>query len=563
MKEILIKVSWLKEHTKGFVLVLTLPLILEVILSVSSVAMAIISKNLIDAAENKDKALLITYVGLFIGSIIIQLVLDGILLYIRTHNTELISNKLRENLLMRVNEKQWGKLSRYHSGDISTRMTSDIGNITSILVNTIPDIVSLAASLIASFFALLLLKPSLAMIAFILGPISLILSRLYARKLKKFNANIQNSESSCRSFLQEAIQNITIIKTFCLEQFINGEFKKLQDKKYRFVMGRGRMTIVSNSALSISYWVGYAIAFAWGAVGIFNGSETFGALTAFIQLINKVQGPFTGLAYSLPQLISASTSIERIMELENLQKEIELDEVADFTSVGIRFENVSFFYEENKYIVNDASLEIEEGETVALIGPSGKGKTTFIRLIMGLLKPNRGTIYVGDKEREFKICASTRKLISYVPQGNTLFSGTIIDNIRMGCEEASEEEVIEALRSACAWDFIKSLKNEIYTIIGERGIGLSEGQAQRIAIARAIIHKTPILLLDEATSALDAQTEIQVLNNIQNLDYKPTCIIITHRNTALKICDRVITLETEGIVEIGNINYQASNEETG
>lgn len=165
MKEILIKVSWLKEHTKGFVLVLTLPLILEVILSVSSVAMAIISKNLIDAAENKDKALLITYVGLFIGSIIIQLVLDGILLYIRTHNTELISNKLRENLLMRVNEKQWGKLSRYHSGDISTRMTSDIGNITSILVNTIPDIVSLAASLIASFFALLLLKPSLAMIA--------------------------------------------------------------------------------------------------------------------------------------------------------------------------------------------------------------------------------------------------------------------------------------------------------------------------------------------------------------------------------------------------------------
>ncbi|QAA34508.1 ABC transporter ATP-binding protein [Clostridium manihotivorum] len=563
MKEILIKVSWLKEHTKGFVLVLTLPLILEVILSVSSVAMAIISKNLIDAAENKDKALLITYVGLFIGSIIIQLVLDGILLYIRTHNTELISNKLRENLLMRVNEKQWGKLSRYHSGDISTRMTSDIGNITSILVNTIPDIVSLAASLIASFFALLLLKPSLAMIAFILGPISLILSRLYARKLKKFNANIQNSESSCRSFLQEAIQNITIIKTFCLEQFINGEFKKLQDKKYRFVMGRGRMTIVSNSALSISYWVGYAIAFAWGAVGIFNGSETFGALTAFIQLINKVQGPFTGLAYSLPQLISSSTSIERIMELENLEKEIKLDEIADFTSVGIRFENVSFFYEENKYIVNDASLQIEEGETVALIGPSGKGKTTLIRLIMGLLKPNSGTIYVGDKEKEFQICASTRKLISYVPQGNTLFSGTIIENIRMGCEEASKDEVIEALRSACAWDFIKDLKNGIYTTIGERGIGLSEGQAQRIAIARAIIHKTPILLLDEATSALDAQTEIQVLNNIQNLDYKPTCIIITHRNTALKICDRVITLETEGIVEIGNLNYQASNEETG
>ncbi|WP_160676072.1 ABC transporter ATP-binding protein [Clostridium sp. C8-1-8] len=563
MKEILIKVNWLKEHSKGFVLVLTLPLILEVILSISSVAMAIISKNLIDAAENRDKALLITYVGLFIGSIIIQLVLDGILLYIKTHNTEFISNKLRENLLTRVNEKQWGELSRYHSGDISTRMTSDIGNITSILVNTVPDIVSLAASLIASFFALLLLKPSLAMIAFILGPISLILSRLYARKLKQFNVKIQNSESSCRSFLQEAVQNITIIKTFCLEEFIDGKLEKLQDKKYRFVMGRGRMTIVSNSALSISYWVGYAIAFGWGAVGIFNGSETFGALTAFIQLINRVQGPFTGLAYSLPQLISASTSIERIMELENLEKEIKLNEFTDFTSAGIRLENVSFFYEENKHIINNVSFKVEEGETVALIGPSGKGKTTLIRLVMGLLKPNSGNIYISNKDKKFQICASTRKLISYVPQGNTLFSGTIIDNIRMGCETASKEKIIEALRSACAWDFIRELKNDMYTIIGERGIGLSEGQAQRIAIARAIIHRTPILLLDEATSALDSQTEMQVLNNIQSLDYKPTCIIITHRNTALKICHRVIRLEADGIVEIGNINYQASNEETG
>lgn len=552
MKNIWAQIKWIKGQTKTFIFFLSLPLIIEGILSIANVSMAIISKNLIDAATGKEKDLLMSNAILFIIIIIGEVVLDAILTLTKVRNTEAISNSIRQNLFNSLAQKEWIEFSKYHSGDILTRMTSDISNVVNIFVSTIPDIVSLGVSLIASFITLLYFEPSLAVVAFVLGPISVLVSRLYGRKLKKINLEIQKSEGRCRSLLQEFMQNMTIIKTFCLEKTTDKKIGELQSKKYNLVMGRGKLSMISSSALSVMYWIGYLIAFGWGVFGLFTGYATFGALTAFIQLIGKVQGPFTGLAYSLPQLISASASIERLMEVESLENETIGTRILNSNEIGIEFKNVSFFYEKDKTVLKSISTQICSGKITALVGPSGQGKTTFIRLILSLLRPKEGKIYITRGQEKFEISASARQLISYVPQGNTLFSGTIEENLCFGCADASEQEIEEALQLACAWDFVKELQNGIYTIIGERGVGLSEGQAQRLAIARALLRKTPIIIFDEATSALDSNTETNVLKAIGNLSPVRTCIIITHRLSALSICHRVLRIEDGNLFEFNN-----------
>lgn len=552
MKNIWVQIKWIKGQTRTFIFFLSLPLIIEGILSITNVSMAVITKNLIDAATSKERDLLINYGILFILLIIGEMILDAVLSIIKVRNTEAISNRMRQNLFNNLTKKEWIEVSKYHSGDILTRMTSDISNIVNIFVSTLPDIASLVVSLVASFITLLYFEPSLAVIAFILGPISVVVSRLYGRKLKKINLEIQQSEGLCRSLLQEFIQNMTIIKTFCLEKTTDKQIGELQGKKYNLVMGRGKLSMLSNSALSFTYWVGYIIAFGWGVLGLFNGSATFGTLTAFIQLIGKIQGPFTGLAYSLPQLISASASIERLIEIESLENEIIDNRIFNPDKIEIRFENVNFSYEKDKTILKNISTQIYPGEITALVGPSGQGKTTFIRLILSLLRPKEGKIYMARGQEKFEISASTRQLISYVPQGNTLFSGTIAENLRFGCADASDQEIKEALQLACAWDFVKELQDGLYTVIGERGVGLSEGQAQRLAIGRALLRKTPIIIFDEATSALDSSTEMNVLKAISNLSPVRTCIIITHRTSTLNICHRILRLEDENLFELNN-----------
>lgn len=558
MKTLWSQIKWMAGQARPFIFSLSLTLILETLLAIISVSMALISKNLIDGATTKQRNLLITSAILFIAIIIGQIVLEAILTLIRTRNTEAISNRMRQNLFKHLTQTEWQEFSKYHSGDILTRMTSDVSNITSVLVGTIPDIVSLGVSLIAAFITLLYFEPALAVVAFILGPISLVVSRLYAGKLKKLNLKIQQSESSCRSFLHEAIQNMIIIKTFCHEKISDKQIEKLQGEKLRVVMQRSKLTMASNSILSLSYWVGYLVAFGWGVLGLFKGSTTFGTLTAFIQLIGKIQGPFIGLAYSVPQLISAIASTERIMEFENLENEIIGQQIPDFNRVGIEFENVNFSYEKDKIILKDISTQIYAGEITAIIGPSGEGKTTFIGLILSLLRPKSGEIYITSEQEKFEICASSRKLISYVPQGNTLFSGTIVENLRFGCADVSDQEIEEALCLACAWDFVKELQNGLYTVIGERGVGLSEGQAQRITIARALLRKTPIIIFDEATSALDSITEMNVLKAIGNLSPVRTCIIITHRASTLRICHRILRLEDGNVFEHNNYIVSSS-----
>jgi len=557
LKTLWSQIKWMAGQARPFLFPISLTLIIETLLSIANVSMAIISKNLIDGATSKQRDLLITSAILFIVIIVGQVALEAILTLIRARNTEAISNKVRQNIFNHLTQKEWLEFSKYHSGDILTRMTSDVSNITNVFVSTIPDIVSLGVSLIAAFITLLYFEPYLAIVAFVLGPISLIASRLYAGKLKKLNLKVQQSESSNRAFLTEAIQNMTIIKTFCHEKISDKQIGRLQGERLSLVIKRSKLSMAANAILSLSYWVGYLVAFGWGVVGLFKGSTTFGTLTAFIQLISKIQGPFIDLAYSVPQIISAIASTERIMEFESLENEKISSKIPELNIAGIEFENVNFSYDIDKVILKNISTKICEGEIVGIAGPSGEGKTTLIRLILSLLHPSAGKIYITGERERFEVDATSRKLISYVPQGNTLFSGSIVENLRFGCDYATDQEIKEALRLACAWDFVKELQNGFNTIIGERGVGLSEGQAQRLTIARALLRKTPIIIFDEATSALDSNTEIKVLKGIGNLSPFRTCIMITHRASTLSICHHILRLEDGRMFESNNYTEAA------
>lgn len=520
------------------------------ILSLVTVSIAVFSKNIIDAAAGGKINLAVKYAALFVFVIIIQITLDGIYSAMSTRTLEALSNNIRLKLYEKLSAATWMDYSKYHSEDILTRMTSDIGTVTNGVINVLPGIVSLGTRLIAAFITLFLFEPVLAVAAFGLGPFSVLISRFFVRKLKYMHIKIQEAESTYRAYIHEAVQNMLIIKAFNLEKPTGEKIRNLQNDRQGWIYKRSRFSAVSNSVLSLSYWAGYFLAFIWGAVRLSAGAITFGTLTAFLQLAGQIQGPIVSLARNIPQLIAMLASSERLMEFNFLESERDGSQELSWPLTGIRFENVTFSYESEKIVLKEVNFEIRSGDIVVLTGPSGEGKTTIIRLLLSLIRAQQGRVRFMGRDNTFcEACVNTRKLIAYVPQGNTLFSGTIAENLRAGCSTSTDEEIKEALESAYAWDFVASLSEGINTRIGERGKGLSEGQAQRIAIARAFLRKAPILIFDEATSALDAATEINILQMIRRLTPSRTCIIISHRPAALKICDRVLKLEDGNIFE--------------
>ncbi|MGE5372301.1 MAG: ABC transporter ATP-binding protein [Solirubrobacterales bacterium] len=534
---------WILRNCHHYWPVLLLIILMGAVSSLGTVVVAVASKHMIDSAVKGDlqamAAAAAMFGGIVLGTILINL--GASLLAIRV--SESMSNTIRQRIFRKLTGAEWLLLSGYHSGDLVTRLTSDVGTVTGVMVNVVPGIVSLGVQFLAAFFTLLHYEPKLAVLAFVLGPVTVLFSRIWGRKLKTIHIEVQESESRYRAYIQEALQHLLIVKTFQLEDYSQERLQTLHKNRLGLVIRRNRLNVAAGTSLGVGFWTGYLIAFSWGAYRLSQKAISFGTMTAFLQLIQQVQVPFVGLSKTYPQLIASLGSAARLMELEALDKERTAGLLPKVKRLGIRARQVSFTYPTGQPVLNRINLQINPGEVVALVGSSGEGKTTLIRLLLSLVRPEEGQVQFFDGIGAYDVSAATRAWVTYVPQGNTLFSGTIAENLRRGNPEASFAEIEQALAAAGAWAFIKELPHGIETVIGEGGLGISEGQAQRIAIARAFLKKAPIMILDEATSALDGETELQVLNAIQSLGHRRTCLIITHRPSALRICSRVLRLE--------------------
>lgn len=538
---------WLFSYSRPYLGKIGLVVVLGVLNTVASLAMVQVSKSIIDNATfgNEFVRLLVIYMLLVFGMQALSVV-NSLLTALLT---EKFSFGIRKQIYDKIIQSHWMDVKKYHTGDLMTRLTSDAGNIADGIISTIPGIFLLVIELVMVFFTLFQYSRLLAVLALLVAPVAAFTSWLLGRKLKVLQGKVQESEAAYRSFLQESLANLLIVKAFANEEYSVDRLTRLREERFKWVFRRTKMSLFSSTTMSISFQIGYIAAFSYGVFQIANGSITYGTMSVFLALVNRVQAPVLQLAQQIPRIVMILTSAGRVMELQDIPVEEKQPEQIKPEGIGVRVEGLSFGYTA-EMVLEDTALEIRPGEFVAIIGESGIGKTTLIRLMMSFMSNYRGNItYFNQAGEQEKANAGSREFIAYVPQGNTLFSGTIRENIRMGNLEASEEEIFQALRMAAAYDFVMELPEGLDTIIGERGHGLSEGQAQRIAIARAFVRRASFLILDEATSALDEKTELSVLQGLQELQPKPTCLIITHRRSILTYCDREIRIQDKRILE--------------
>lgn len=552
MKNSISKMKWIINQGKCAILPLLAIVILGGITSMTSVYRALASKTLIDSAISSQNNLITKWAIILVSLLLIELIFKGISSVLSTFCSNKISNKLQQKIFKHITYSEWLQQSNYHSVNLLTRLTNDVDTITNVIVSVFPGIISLLTILIFSFITLLSLDPIIAIVAIVFCPALILFTKLLTKKLKKYYIDIQDEEVKYRSFIQESINNTLIVKSFTLENSNIMKLKNIQTTKSSLTMKRSFLTTLVNLLIQLGVYGGNIFVMCFGAFKIAACLSSFGTLTALLQLFSNIQGPFAALSQCIPQIISAIGATERLMEIESLTSEnLSKSKLKDITTnLYITGKDINFSYKKELPILKNINFNINPSEIVALVGPSGEGKTTLIRLILSLIHPTSGNAYISNSSINEDIIPDHRNLISYVPQGNTLFSGTIEENLKIGNPDATMEELIDCCKIACAYDFINSLDDKFKTVIGEKGLGISEGQAQRLAIARALLKKTPILILDEATSSLDGDTEIKVLEGIKNLKHKPTCIIITHRPSALEICNRIFKLQRGTLKEI-------------
>lgn len=534
---------WVLGYTKPYVPRLLLILVFDILATLMSVGMAIIGKELIDRAIDGELSQLWNIIALYVLVIFGSAVLSLVSGLFSTVVYEKFGFGIRKKVYRRILDTTWLDISKYHTGDLMTRLTSDVSAVADGISTTIPTVLRLLIELIVTFFTLAYYDLKLALFALLVAPVAMLLSMILGSKLKYLQVKVQQSESKYRSFMQESLANILIEKSFCLEDYSEEKLTQMRDERFYWVFKKNRTNMFAQAAMGLSFQLGYVVAFTWGVICVANKTITYGTMTVFLQLVNRVQAPIVSLAQVVPRIISMLASAGRIIELQNLPEEhFEGCEIQP-EKIGVKVSNVSFGYSD-ELVFDDATTEIRPGEFTAIVGKSGIGKTTLVRLMMAFTQNMTGDIvFFNDQGNKMQASPDARKFIAYVPQGNTLFSGTIKENILMGNKNASDEEVIEALISSAAYDFVNEFPKGINTLIGEKGVGISEGQAQRIAIARALVRRAPFLILDEATSSLDESTELKVLEGIRKWRPSPTCLLITHRRSVLQYCDREIVIE--------------------
>ena len=554
-RDMLREYAWLSRYTLHYKAEVAWYIIVGILGTVLSLAGSILSKNIIDAVTKSDT-----------GGIVVALVFYGLMqlsqIVIRAISgriSAVVNLRVRQQITAQVYDKllisDWEALSAYHSGDLLTRVEGDVGTVSSGVLGWFPELFTRSLQFIGTLGVILYYDPTLALMALLSAPVTLIMSRYVIKMMRHHNKKMRELSSEITVFNEESFQHIQLIKSFNRTDVYSDRHRQLQQRYKDTSLEYNRFTIRKSTIMSLTGTVVALLCFVWSIYRLQQGHITFGIMTLFLQLSGSVSSAFSALAALIPGAITTATAAGRIMTIMDLPREEQGDVAAaeafmatyGQSPLSIQADHVSYHYKGGTDVLTDSQFRADAGEIVAIIGPSGEGKTTLLRLLLGIVTPQSGSIQVcADDGATLPISPSTRKLFAYVPQGNTLFAGTVAENLRLLRPDATDEQLYDALRAACAEDFVRRLPLGLDTPVREQG-NFSEGQLQRLCIARALLSDAPILLMDECTSALDLDTEQQVLNNILRSRPGRTCIVTTHRRSVQEMSNRIYAIRGDRI----------------
>ena len=546
-REIGRQIQWIYHYARRYWFYMVIYILTGLTGTAVSLLSSLASKDLVDIITGHETGVVVETFCIMIGLNVGNLILNQFSSYVSTYLNMKVDSEIKADIFSRILETDWESLTQYHTGDLLTRWGSDASVIANGVLSFIPDAIIYFVRFISAFAMVLYYDASFAVFAFLGMPVSLLLSRVLLRRMVQNNEKSAAMSAKMSGFNQETFSNIQIIKAFDLLRLYAAKLQGLQKDYIDMRMGFQRMSAGTSLLISsVTMLTSYA-SYGWGIYRVWSGGISYGTMTMFLGLSGTLTGTLNNLTSLVPTAISLTTAAGRLMDILDMPREdfSARDQANAFrdahrdSGISLKIRNLNYSYQDGVQVFRHASMEAHPHEIIALVGPSGEGKTTLIRLILALVQGQQGEAFLYSGQDRIEISPATRKLFSYVPQGNTMFSGTIAENMRNVKSDATDDEIEKALRMACAWDFIAKLPNGINSEIRERRGGFSEGQAQRLSIARALLRRSPLLLLDEATSALDVITEHKVLDNIRNDTYPRTGIITTHRPSALSICTRV------------------------
>ena len=545
--------KWILQYGRRYWKSMVLYTLLGIAGSGVSLISSLISKDLVDIITGHQTGKLLVTFAAMIGFSLANILVAQASGYASTFINLKVDSEIKNDIFAKMLVTDWESLTAYHTGDLVTRWSSDASNISNGILNWLPNLIIYTFRFVSALAVVLYYDPTFALFALLGIPFSALLSRPLLRRMRNNNQKSAAMNAKMYGFNQEAFSNIQTIKAFDLIRFYTDRLKSLQTEYIRMRLDFQKMSILTSVLMSIIGFIVSYSCYGWGIYRVWSNAISYGTMTMFLSLSGTLTSSVNSLASLIPTAISLTISAGRLMDIVEMpQEDYSQDSAVERfgkqhrqEGIGLIMKDLDYTYRTGTNVFSGASMEAYPHEIIALVGPSGEGKTTMLRLILSLLKPQKGSFHIcaGHNEKEqLAMSPSTRKLFSYVPQGNTMFSGTIAENLRNVKPDATDEEIIEALKLACAWEFVEKLPDRIESEVKERGGGFSEGQAQRLSIARALLRKSPILLLDEATSALDVATERKVLKNIMQDTYPRTCIVTTHRPTVLNICSRVYAI---------------------
>lgn len=531
----------------------------HILLGILGIAMtlgsSVASKFLIDAVIRFDSGVIGTAAALMVGLRLGHIAMNSIATRIGAAINIRVQNEIQAEIYRRILGTDWQSLENFRSGDLLNRISSDASTISGGVTGFIPQLISSMIQFVGAFLIILYYDPVMAVIALVGVPLTGLCSTFLVHRMRRHNREMKDIYSNVMSFQQDSFQNITAIKAFGVMDRFGRQMEEVQEDYKKKYLEYSRFSVWTSALMSLLSLLAYMGCFGWGVYRLWMGRISYGEMTMFMQLSSLLGAAFSSIVGLVPSGISVTTSAGRVMAVVELPEEDTgvqegFEEEESFT---LSLTGVDFHYKGGAPVLKGADFVARPGELVSLTGPSGEGKTTLLRVMLGLIQPSEGSAcLVGKSGKRYPLSAATRRVFGYVPQGNQIFSGTIAGNLRLSKPDATEEEMIAALKAACAYDFVMALPQGLEHVVGGRDKRLSEGQAQRLAVARALLRRAPILLLDEATSALDMETEEKLLKNLMESGLVRTCILVTHRAAGKNLCSRSYHIR-DGVVREGKV----------